>query len=407
MPYYTKRLRACIFSALRNAPCTFEEIVRGCAGAYPTVVKRVLDSLNVHNSLVPLYTTQDSIVPYSSDAPVDFQGFNLVTYKISNNPVLSNWYFSWHTCKKIGQLDNWHGKKILFLGTPRLFEYFVIENKAQSFTLIDYDKLVIDELEVKYGENDNICILRQDINFLENFTPQYDYVFFDPPWSYNSYVWWLTIATRFVTPTGKLVFPLFPYMVRPTASKEREQLFQICRKLSRNMFTIPEFVEYDIPSFERNELVNEGICLRANWKVADFVILQGIDCHLENLQGIKLNTEYLSWREFSWCGIRWFIKNAEREGNNITNENTPLISLIDDSLFLKSPSSREPKLKLVNVLSSEGHGFYTSNTQKFIDIMNDLESNTVVHNTEFKWEHYTIDDMSKKFIERLRGLHYG
>ena len=231
MSSYMDRIEVCILTALRNSPCTLEEIIRKCAGAYPTLVIQTLEELHIHNSLVPLYTTQEDAVPYALDVVVDYPKTELVTYQIENNPVLSNWYFSWHTCQKIGQLDVWHDKKILFLGTPRLFEFFVLQNKARFVSLIDYDNVVIEQLISKYGKRRNVSIECNDINFLEKTSEKYDYVFFDPPWYIDSYISWLGTAAKLVMADGKLVFPLFPYMVRPTASHEINKLFKIYIKL--------------------------------------------------------------------------------------------------------------------------------------------------------------------------------
>lgn len=121
---YMDRIKGCIITALRNSPCTFEEIIRGCFGAYPSLVKRAMDELDIHNHLVPLYTTNANEVPYSFNFDIDNYVNELVTYQIENNPILSSWYFSWHTCMKIAQIDYWQDKSVLFLGTPRLFEYF-------------------------------------------------------------------------------------------------------------------------------------------------------------------------------------------------------------------------------------------------------------------------------------------
>lgn len=403
MSSYMDRIEVCILTALRNSPCTLEEIIRKCAGAYPTLVIQTLEELHIHNSLVPLYTTQEDAVPYALDVVIDYPKTELVTYQIENNPVLSNWYFSWHTCQKIGQLDVWHDKKILFLGTPRLFEFFVLQNKARFVSLIDYDNVVIEQLISKYGKRRNVSIECNDINFLEKTSEKYDYVFFDPPWYIDSYISWLGTAAKLVMADGKLVFPLFPYMVRPTASQERNKLFQISRKISKNVFTIPEYLEYDIPSFERNELHHVGIDLRANWKVSDMMVLQGVNDVLEDLRNIQVDTEYLSWKEFNWFGIRWFVKTKTNADNGEGCEVLPLITLPNDSLYLKSPSRRDPKLKLINVLSSKGHGLCVSNTSYFINVMEQVVSFDYAESIDPVWKLFTIDEKSKRIIEDLRG----
>lgn len=398
------RIKVCILTALRKSPCTFEEIIRKCAGVYPTLVKQALEELQVHSSLVPLYTTQSDLVPYGFNLAVDHPQNDLVTYQIENNPILSNWYFSWHTCQKIGQLDIWYNKKILFLGTPRLFEFFAVQDKAKHISLIDFDSIVTEKLISRYGNRKNISIEHRDINFLKtDFDNKYDYVFFDPPWYFDSYISWLITAAKFVAHDGKVLFPLFPYMVRPTASQERNELFQISRRISPNVLLIPEYLEYDIPSFEENELHFAGIDLRANWKVSDLMILQGVNYVPEDWDNIQVNTEYLSWEEFTWFGIRWFVKTDREKEYYVKTSALPLITLFDNSMYLKSPSRQNPRLKLANVLSSKGHGFCVLNPKYFVDIMEQVASFDRTQSICFIWESFPIDENSKKIIEELRG----
>lgn len=45
MSSYMDRIKICVLTALRNSPCTFEEVIRKCAGVYPILVKEALDEL--------------------------------------------------------------------------------------------------------------------------------------------------------------------------------------------------------------------------------------------------------------------------------------------------------------------------------------------------------------------------
>ena len=398
---YMDRIKACIIAALRNSPCTFEEIIRKSFGAYPSLVKQAMDDLKINNRLVPLYTTNEDEVPYAFNFEIDNCRSELVTYQIDNNPVLSSWYFSWHACKKIAQLDYWQDKTVLFLGTPRLFEYFVKENKARRFTLIDYDKMVTNRLRERYNASSYIIIENRDMNFLKTEgKDHYDCVFFDPPWYYNSYISWLKTASRLVAPDGKIMFPLFPYLLRPTASQERNDIFKISRRISKTVISIPEFLEYDISTFEKGELNQAGINLRANWKMADFIILQGVSPVRDELDNIEVDMEYLLWKEYSWFGMRWFIKEHVGDDNS-GNSEQPLINTFGDSVFLKSPSKRNPELKTANVISSEGHGFIITNTKKFVSIMDEIQFLAVENKTkeiQTVFEKYSVDFRSRIVI---------
>lgn len=94
MPYsYKERVKQCIKAALRECPCTLEEIIKKCHGAYPTIVNELLTESSIYSKLVPLYTTSQESIPYFvQDSEMDYKKTDLITYSLENNPALSNWY---------------------------------------------------------------------------------------------------------------------------------------------------------------------------------------------------------------------------------------------------------------------------------------------------------------------------
>ena len=395
---YMERIKTCIKSTLRDFPRTFDEIVKKCYGAYPLSVKTAMEEMNIHHKLVPLFTTQETeISPLMQDVQRDYYKSELVTFSIENNPILSNWYFSWQSCQKLSQIDHWKDKRILFLGAPRLFEYFVSHNKGGQLTLIDLDENVTKALEKKYiPENSNLSIEIQtkDINFINNLKDKYDIVFLDPPWYLESYISWLTKATKFVYPTGMIMLTMFPYLVRPSASDEREYIFKFCRSFSSSVLSIPEYLEYDIPTFEKKELDNAEIDLRSNWKVSDLLILQGITSIPDLPKQTRVDLQYQGWKEFTLLDIRWFIREPFEMVD--ASHNTPLLSLVGSSIYLDSPSRRNKQFHQANLQSSRGHGLFVSNTEIFINIVNDLKNRDHHLSYEAAVEKLEIDETSKK-----------
>lgn len=399
---YTERIEACIRVALRDFPRTFDEIVKKCYGAYPILVKQVMDEMKIHSRLVPLYLTQEEEIPYTENAEVDSRKSELVTYTLENNPILSNWYFSWQSCKKISLIDHWSGKNILFLGTPRLFEYFLISKCAGHLTLIDLDRNVTNSLAHKYihaGQNSHIDIQTDDINFLEDQRIKYDVIFLDPPWYLESYFIWITKASKLIAPTGTIIMSMFPSLVRPTAAEERKELFRFCRKFSASVLSIPEYLEYDIPTFEQRELKHADVDLRSNWKISDLLILQGVS-PAEPYNIIDISDEYRGWFEFNLFGFRWFIhmKKSDAVHENVQ----PLISLVGQSAYLDSPSRRNPQLKAANLRSSRGHGLFVSDPGRFLKIVNDLKSNCANLTFESAIDALDIDDESKQNFRLMK-----
>lgn len=399
---YMERIKECVKVSLRDFPRTFEEVVKKCYGAYPLLVKQTMDEMKIHNHLVPLFTTQEEDIPYMLEAETDHKKSELVTYIIENNPVLSNWYFSWQSCQKLSQLDLWQDKNLLFLGTPRLFEYFIIHSKGKSLTLIDLDKNVTVALQKKYDSQkkaSSIHIQTNDINFLRTDSDKYDVVFLDPPWYVESYFSWLSKAAELITPEGTIVFSLFPYLLRPTASEERNRIFKCCRKFAKSVINIPEYLEYDIPTFEKKELEHAGLDLQSNWKISDLVILQNPFDRSAEWERIILNTDYDNWAEFNWLGIRWFIN---RSTEMASFDSTSLLSLVGTSFYLKSPSHRNKQLKQANLLSSQGHGLAVSNPERLLSIVAELNRSPLSPSFEVVIDRLIIDENSKRILKQLK-----
>ena len=152
---YYHKLESRIDWALQQNKFTFQEIIRECKGAYPVDVLKILKSKNY-------LQVEKQIVTYKRSNAAYVKEF--ITEKIDNNPVLCSWYFSISTCKKIVDLYSWSNKRILFLGMPRLFEYFAKNVKNAYVTLIDLDFYVVNKLKENYTQNERHNIIHAEIN---------------------------------------------------------------------------------------------------------------------------------------------------------------------------------------------------------------------------------------------------
>lgn len=133
-----------------------------------------------------------------------------------------------------------------------------------------------------------------------------------------------------------------------------------CRNVTAKVQLFPDYLEYDIPSFEKVELAMEGLTLRSSWKMADLVVLAMPKCN--EYKGCPSTAEeYSMWREFNFLNTRWFFNQ-----NRLSTDNSSVVSAPLGTLFLKSPSKRNFEFDLVNLLSSRGHGLYIANPRIFL-----------------------------------------
>lgn len=358
--------------ALKDNPCTFEELCRKCKGLYPTMINSILNELDVDKYCVPVYTTD--CTAYAINLGNGQQ--RMITDILPNNPVLSSWYYSWDTCYKLGNLALWKNKRILFLGSPRLFEYFAAKGLGEELVLVDLDNVVINALSKHYlasTSGKKVSFFQGDINdfdfsqFSEEHSDLFDSVFLDPPWYPECYAPWLNTALSLVKPTGCIVFSLFPPLLRPTAISERTEILNRSRKIANTALLCSDLSEYDTPSFEKKELEQAGLELRHNWKISDVVVLTGITSNIFS-DDVCITKDYLLWKDFDWQNMRWFL-DCSRDFSN----NPHLITAPQGIRFLKNPSKRNPQFKEINLLSSHGHGLCISDPAKFMHIVHKLQ----------------------------------
>lgn len=397
---YSQLIKGSIIAALRNSPCTFEEVVRKCHGVYPTEVKQMLDGLNIHSRYTSLYMTQEDLIPFDSDYTIDEEQRSFITYSIENNPVLSCWYYSWQTCNKAFQLDIWRDKSVLFMGTPRLFEFFAGKNTGATCDLIELDEIVCNGL-YKRVNSGRSSVYNKDINEITSFNKKYDAVFMDPPWYIDSYKSWLYKAFHYVNSGGTLYISFLPYLTRPTAAMERKELLDFCRLHADVVIPVQDFYEYDMPTFEKNELEHCGIKMLSNWKIADLLIIKEITNTADIPKRYMISQDYKDWEEFELFGTRWFIRTGGCLKDKPEEKPAPLIETAGSSQYLNSPSRRNESLKHFNLLSSKGHGFKVADTAKFIRIVSEIKRKSLTLPIEQAIEGLDIDYYSKQMICKM------
>ncbi len=129
---YQKEVQDRIRRSLSTRSRSFPDIVRGCQGAYPTVVRDALDKLRFD-----IVSRPASVFELSANLRQQSNQSRLAS--VEGNPVLSSWYFTDETCSRFAHLQDWSQRRIAFLGTPRLFEWFARASLGNQRLLLDLD----------------------------------------------------------------------------------------------------------------------------------------------------------------------------------------------------------------------------------------------------------------------------
>ena len=391
---YFHKLENRIDWALQQNNLTFQEIIRECKGAYPVDILQILKSKKYLQKENQIFTYKSPNCGYVKQ---------FITEKIDNNPILCSWYFSIPTCERMVDLYSWDNKRILFLGMPRLFEYFVRnvkDAKGIHYTLIDLDCYVVNKLKEKYNCNKKYDIIHADINNLDfRFEEVYDYIFLDPPWYMEYYNRWIAQSFKVLNQKcGIIIFPLFQELTRPNAEEQRGYLLSELKKCTEDYLIISDFVEYEIPTFENSELQNYGVILEKPWKKADLIITRGIRDGIDIIPD-KV-TDLSKWEEIDIFNIRIFIdiNSAKR------SESVSIRYLTGKEAYLKSPSKRNQELKIANMLTSRGQGYIVGSAKELLFILKKIKE-MVENGIDIRsvLDSINIDNLSKTILVEIFG----
>ena len=124
--------RRLIRDLLQSNPTDFWDVVRQSLGLFPTEVYRIMEEIDPQKLKTLVSKSRREMPDYKRRINVE------------NNPILSSWYFTDATCRKIRNLRNWKNSRVAFLGAPKLFDWFASRRIGKSRLLIDLDEKVID-----------------------------------------------------------------------------------------------------------------------------------------------------------------------------------------------------------------------------------------------------------------------
>jgi hypothetical protein len=385
---YENRVQERIRQSLSRGHRSFGEIVRNCQGAYPTTVHNVLQrQADVRDRLGAMFELTHTNGPNPSPSTLD---------QIEGNPVLSSWYFTNETCRRLAQLRDWNETSIAFLGTPRLYDWFSRAGLGRRRLLLDLDALVIETLAETISDLGELRLYDAQNEISEDLEGRFQAVFLDPPWYPEDYVLWLRRAMR-LAPGGFLCASLFPELTRPTASTERLMIRKEFADHSEFSIIVSDYLEYEIPSFEDHELAVAGLEAMVPWKLSDLLL-----CCVKRQLPVPSIAHSIDrqhqWKEIDIGSLRLFVDLSKS-----TASSTPFLTCgVDNMEILPSPSRRNPALASVNVLSSRGHGLACALPEQLFALLERVRDASIAHrplNTTI--DSFDIDTPSQRLLKTV------
>jgi hypothetical protein len=268
---------------------------------------------------------------------------NITLYNPELHPLEFEWYFTNSTASWVAKEVLSKREATVCLGTPTVF---VAAGLSDRINLIDSSTLILS----RFGsaiEKRKLAV--QDVAEAKSIASHSDCVIFDPPWYYEETLRWLVIASEVVRPGGRIVFSLFPPLVRPSAGAERERILALAAEIGAVDYG-PNLLEYETPLFEHIALSRSGIGGIGNWRRGDLITIN-----------VK-NKSPLSYHSLKWHRLvpdvwktfiinQQVIKIKQIEEHKISEPAIRPVPGIPDFIY-DSVSVRDPRRKDIGIWTS-------------------------------------------------------
>lgn len=152
---------------------------------------------------------------------------------------------------------------------------------------------------------------------------------------------------------------------------EREAILNRARNVSKSLMVLTDFVTYDIPTFERGQLHATGIDFQQPWKSADLIVTQFDGQRQPETGGAEAfedSFDLADWVEVDVGAMRFFVRGSHR----LDHQPGQLLTRVGSSLFMSSPSRRNPEWAHANILTSRGHGLTSGRIDEVREVLTHL-----------------------------------
>ena len=350
---YAADLRKQILAVLNENFSNLHEIVTKCHGAYPVLVKSILDELVREGSIYvenECYMMSGLVHNYDTNKNA-IKGSQIVIDDDSiTHPAEYDWRFSKASIDRI--ISDYTEKlspnsKIALLGTTSLYAGFA--NRGFETFLFNKSEFLIDEL-IKKNFNKGLIVHDLFNPLPSHYNNYFDLVIADPPWYLDYYYSFMLRATEILKHNGKMLLSVFPDMTRPSAKKELEVLKAYIDELGFSIESmLPAYFTYLTPNFESKALLAEGINFSDSWRNGDLYQLIKDNLSQVNKIGDRTSRDTEEWYEFLLPPKK---RIKIRKRFEVPNTNFSY-SFIGDGMVLKNVSRRDPNRNNIDLWTSD------------------------------------------------------
>lgn len=287
---YLQRLTRHLKSVLGGEPKGFNQVVEAAAGAYPTDVLSVLQSLVASgevNECEGVYSDAKLAVEMhyegnedTADAglpnPKEGAGGEFQTRHYSDpHPADYDWRYSSSALAELFArlaplLER--GERVALLGAVTLFP--VLAAHSKDVVLFDRSTSALTDLRAMGFEKG---LIRHDLfDPIPGLSERYAAVVGDPPWYPDFHRAFVLRASELLREDGLLLLSVLPWLTRPSAVIDRFDILQFAARAGFDLAELePGILRYQSPKFERAALSSKGIHC-GEWRTGDLYVFRRV-----------------------------------------------------------------------------------------------------------------------------------
>jgi len=275
----------------------------------------------------------------------------------SNNyephPLDYDWRFLPETVSRVAGVIGTTSSPIILMGVASLER--TLRNRGMAVKLLDRNPAIQDAAMVDFRGN-STRVATQFHRLMKN-----PVIFLDSPWYLDDLLAWINFAIDTVDEISALYFSLWPELIRPNASHEREFIVESLETFGPVRIW-KDYLFYEVPLFEKLTYRQRGIKLDFCWRKGDLVELR---------PGKRLKNIAKPTNQRTHIWNRFLIGNRQIAIRDAVQSEIPCMQPVDGVVdwCLDSVSRRDPRRGQIDFWTSNNIVSRLNGSREFVSAL--------------------------------------
>jgi len=352
---------------LKTGPRSFQSLVPLAEGLYPSDLAALLQD-EVLNCGILLQDGEYSLPTAASPTTL---GSGRDHFELPEpHPLDYDWRFTADTAGRMALriLSETPGSgHIALLGVPTLLNAIPWCRSDCRVTLFDASEELIRYLR-RQPERRGLTCKCVDLTLEpEGAAGLADVVMCDPPWYLEYYAAFLAHASLIAKIGAPVFISFLPLCTRPECERDRQEILQIAGGLGLTPCALePGVLAYDMPTFERESLAREGLCVTEQWRRGDLLVLRKVTAaREEEIARALQRTEPIREERRQWKEVLIGTRKIKLRSPADSSNDRPELLRIEPGDVLPTVSRRYPGRRNVDLWLWNNRVFKVTNGGAF------------------------------------------